>query len=139
MQNRTDQRDAGVLTWRARIAPIRPEPEGALKQALEARLARVEHQDPGPDYLQRIPVPRVIDAARAAGAPPFGGSRVEHQDPRERLLMLYGVWVKCLPHQAGKRMLVERCIASCKAAVDARFGFPPRPWRGFEVDVEVQP
>lgn len=65
--------------------------------------------------------------------------RIEHQDPRERLLMLYGVWVKCLPHQVGKRRLVERCIASCKAAVDARFGFPPRPWRGFEVDGEVQP
>lgn len=55
--------------------------------------------------------------------------RVEHQDPRERLLMLYGVWVKCLPHQAGKRMLVERCIESCKAAV------AERGW----ADVEVQP
>lgn len=47
-------------------------------------------------------------------------SRVEHQDPRERLLMLYGVWVKCLPHQIARRMLVERCIANCKAVIAER-------------------
>lgn len=46
--------------------------------------------------------------------------RVEHQDPRDRLLMLYVVWVKCLPHQAGRRRLVERCIESCKAQIAAR-------------------
>lgn len=47
-------------------------------------------------------------------------NRVEHNDPRERLLMLYGVWVKCLPHQDGKRRLVERCIASCKSSIRER-------------------
>lgn len=46
--------------------------------------------------------------------------RVEHDDPRDRLLMLYGVWVKCLPHQAGKRALVERCIEDCKRAIAQR-------------------
>jgi hypothetical protein len=34
--------------------------------------------------------------------------------------MLYGVWVKCLPHQAGKRLLVERAIAACKVAIHDR-------------------
>ena len=43
--------------------------------------------------------------------------RTEHQDPRERLLMLYGVWVKCLPHQAGRRRLVEQAIQRCKAEI----------------------
>jgi hypothetical protein len=55
---------------------------------------------------------------RQAGVPPF--TRVYHQDPRDRLLMLYGVWVKCLPHQAGRRRLVERCISQCKAQIEAR-------------------
>lgn len=55
-----------------------------------------------------------------AGVAPF--TRTEHTDPRERLLMLYGVWVKCLPHQAGRRRLVERCIENCKAAIAARQG-----------------
>lgn len=49
-----------------------------------------------------------------------GGERIEHTDPRERLLMLYGVWVKCLPHQAGRRRLVEQAIARCKTEIELR-------------------
>lgn len=47
-------------------------------------------------------------------------NRIEHNDPRDRLLMLYGVWVKCLPHQVARRALVERCIENCKATIRER-------------------
>lgn len=46
-----------------------------------------------------------------------GGERITHVDPRARLIMLYGVWVKCLPHQAGRRKLVEASIERCKAQI----------------------
>lgn len=62
--------------------------------------------------------PHCDRAARACGVPPF--ARVEHADPRERLLMLYGVWVKCLPHQTAKRRLVEAAIDRCKLSIAAR-------------------
>lgn len=48
--------------------------------------------------------------------------RVYHPDPRDRLLMLYGMWVKCLPHQPGRRVSIEKCIERCKAACAARRG-----------------
>lgn len=58
-------------------------------------------------------------AGNIAATRHHGGERVEHTDPRERLLMLYGVWVKCLPHQAGRRRLVEQAIQRVKAQIAA--------------------
>lgn len=38
-------------------------------------------------------------------------------DPRARMLELWVAWVKCRPHQVGKRMLVERSLFHCKRAM----------------------
>lgn len=41
-------------------------------------------------------------------------------DPRVRMLQLYEAWVRCLPHQVGKRMLVQRSMVHCKNAIRLR-------------------